>query len=110
MTTPRHHGRGFTRVHGDHGFLIRSYFDLLLKYILGVIAVKYIYQLPCICGSPPLRFRSLETQATAGNQTTIMAYCYSQEASLARDMFIRMLPSRSDYVLGLHYIDIDMSA
>ena len=61
-----------------------------------LITAKFLYQLPLFCGSPPL---TLRTSSKADD----LAICFSSVAAASDNPSFRLsLPSRLDYVLGLH--------
>ena len=60
-----------------------KFWKSLKVYMLTVIFLKFIYQLPLFCGTPEFSLYSLET-------------CSSQEISA------EALMSRLDYIIGIH--------
>lgn len=36
----------------------RAFFSVVLSYLIGLILVKTLYQLPLVCGTPPLSVRN----------------------------------------------------
>ena len=72
------------------------FFSLLLGYTLLLLLLKFVYQLPVVCGSPPLAFRS------AAVDTPDSEACYDPSAAVPTAEFMATLPTRIDYQLGLH--------
>ena len=70
----------------------------LTRYTLLLMGLKVAYQLPIVCGSPPLSLRaSVDDGSGTGG---VVAYC--EEGIGGGDLGAAALPSRSDYKLGLH--------
>ena len=81
------------------------FFSLLLGYTLLLLLLKFVYQLPVVCGSPPLAFRS------AAVDTPDSEACYDPSAAVPTAEFMAKLPTRIDYQLGLHkYISFVQNA
>jgi hypothetical protein len=75
------------------------YFDVMLLYTLFLITAKALYQLPIFCGSPPFHFRS--TNPATLQEPYPLAYCFDQRV-INDPQFVATLPTRADYVLGIH--------
>ena len=80
------------------------FFYWLQCYAALLMWIKFTYQLPLFCGSPPLTFRRTASgleSAPAGSSA-----CFDWDASqMPTAEFMMELPSRIDYVLGLHKFD-----
>ena len=74
----------------------RLFFSVLLFYTMLLMALKMLYQLPLVCGSPPLSFRS-----SVPNGGGVVAVCNEAPTSISA-AFLVELPLRSDHKLGLH--------
>ena len=75
------------------------FFRLLLSYVLLLLLLKFLYQLPIVCGSPPLTFRS----SSVDDLDPDIASCKDEAVGLESwEEFQLNLPGRVDYVLGLH--------
>ena len=73
----------------------RLFFSLLLGYTLLLMGLKMAYQLPIVCGSPPLSLRRTDDGG-------VLAVCRDGGGASRSSDFDVTLPSRSDYTLGLH--------
>jgi hypothetical protein len=60
-----------------------GYWKFMTMYMLVVIALKFIYQLPIFCGTPPYHFFSVDTCT----DSTILS---------------EILVTRVDYIIGIH--------
>jgi len=74
----------------------RAFFSLLLAYLLALISIKLAYQLPLVCGTPPL---SLRTAHGSANGTEY--WCSSTSSAVPESLFMPTLSRRVDYALGL---------
>ena len=68
------------------------------RYTLLLMGLKMAYQLPIVCGSPPLSLRVSVDDGNGG----VFASCDGASASLSSSADFVAPPSRSDYQLGLH--------
>ena len=75
----------------------RAFFSAMLFYLFCLILLKMTYQLPLVCGTPPLQHR---TMVNTLNGT--LYWCASPQAATTLELFIPTLASRADYALGLH--------
>ena len=74
----------------------KIFFSVLLWYTLLLMGLKMAYQLPIVCGSPALTFRASVDDGQGGT----LAFCNGDMGGGTV-----ALPSRKDYILGLHKYD-----
>ena len=75
----------------------RAFFSWMLLYLFCLLLVKMTYQVPLLCGTPPLQHRTLVNTVNG-----TLYWCASPQAATSLDIFIPTLASRVDYTLGVH--------